>query len=47
MSELGYQDKGTEDEMLQYLKDILTLITTGDEKFDLEQIDRYAKQIAA
>jgi len=47
LNELGYQDPETEEEMMQYLKDILELITTGDEAHDFEQIKRFAISIAA
>ena len=47
LNELGYQDPETEEEMMQYLKDILELITTGDEAHDFEQIKHFAISIAA
>ena len=47
LNELGYQDPETEEEMKQYLNDILELITTGNEAHDVEQIKRFAISIAA
>ena len=44
---MPFADDRYEDEVKEYLTDLIDCITTGNEKYDLEQIELYAKIISA
>lgn len=44
---LRYEDPQTDDEMKKMIADILSCITTGDEKEDMDSIKTFANTIAA
>lgn len=44
---LRYEDAKTDQEMRQYIQEIISCITTGDEEQDMESIETFAGTIAA
>jgi len=47
MEELKYDDPLIDQEMRDYIKDLISCMTTGDEKQDMDSINTFAKTIAA
>lgn len=47
VEELKYEDPEVDAEMRKYIEDIISLITTGNEKEDLENVNLFANTIAA
>lgn len=44
---MPFADERYEDEIKEYLTDMIDTITTGDDKYDLDQIKLYSSIIAA
>ncbi len=44
---IGYVDQRTDEEMKEFIAEIISAITTGDEEEDMQSIDTFAQTIAA
>ena len=44
---IGYVDPKTDEEMKEFIAEIISAITTGDEEEDMQSIDTFAQTIAA
>ena len=44
---IGYTDPKTDEEMKEFIAEIISAITTGDEEEDMSNIDTFAQTIAA
>lgn len=47
MEELRYEDDGVDAEMREYIEQVISMITTGDEEEDMKNVETIASTIAA
>lgn len=47
MNDLRYEDEETDKEMKNYINEVISCITTGDEDADMASIETFAGTIAA
>lgn len=47
LDELRYEDDGVDAEMREYIEQVISMITTGDEEEDMKSLETIAATIAA